>query len=29
MWCGASITAQEPLVQNTWRAFVDRAPALG
>jgi len=29
MWCGASIIAQEPLVQNTWRAFVDRAPALG
>jgi HD-GYP domain-containing protein (c-di-GMP phosphodiesterase class II) len=29
MWCGASITAQEPLVQNIWRAFVDRAPALG
>jgi HD-GYP domain-containing protein (c-di-GMP phosphodiesterase class II) len=29
MWCGASITAQEPLAQNTWRAFVDRAPALG
>jgi len=29
MWCGASITTQEPLVQNTWRAFVDRAPALG
>ena len=29
MWCGASITAQEPLAQNSWRAFVDRAPALG